>query len=174
MDLTSFSDPVRDLLTSEPSRMRLVSPRRCPANVRRALTEAKPAIWFPDAISPLAALSGLWLRYGAWDEAHQTAQEIQSDEGSYWHGIVHRQEPDDWNAGYWFRRVGSHEVFANLGKHAEQRSSALAGAWDPARFIGYCESARTRPGGEEERIALEVQEIEWEFLFAHCALPPAP
>jgi hypothetical protein len=114
------------------------------------------------------------LRYGGWTEAHEIAQEIPSDEGSYWHAIIHRQEPDEWNAGYWFRRFRGHNTFGDLARRASEVSPDFAGAWDPIRFIRYCESARERPEGDRERIALEVQEIEWELLFAYCALPPAP
>lgn len=58
---------------------------------------------FPAARFPQAALAGLLLRAGCWKASHEVAQEIESPEGSYWHGIAHRIEPDSFNAGYWFR-----------------------------------------------------------------------
>ena len=57
---------------------------------------------FPRARVPEAALSGLYLYFSCWDEAHVIAQDLSSAEGSFWHGIVHRQEPDAENASYWF------------------------------------------------------------------------
>ena len=85
---------------------------------------------FPHSRSPLGALAGLYLRSGAWHEAHEIAQDLDTPEGSYWHALVHRAEPDEWNASYWLRRVGdNHPV-------------RLAARRDPARewelLFDYC------------------------------------
>jgi hypothetical protein len=113
---------------------------------------------------PEAARAGLYLRAGFWNEAHEIAQAIENADGSYWHAIVHRQEPDAGNAGYWFRRVGKHPIFDELGRRAAEIEPALGGSWDPYRFIEYCE----RAAGESERRAIEIQQLEWELLFQHC------
>ncbi len=63
------------------------------------------------------ANAGLWLLAGNLDESHQISQSIESPEGSFWHGIMHRREGDFWNAKYWFRRVGRHPVLSELAKH---------------------------------------------------------
>src|SRR5580698_1788635 len=60
---------------------------------------------FPGARAPEAALAGLYVYFSCFDEAHGIAQDIDTAEGSYWHAIVHRQEPDAGNAAYWFRQV---------------------------------------------------------------------
>ena len=39
-------------------------------------------------------LCGLWLLHDFLDESHSLSQEITTDTGSYWHGIMHRREPD--------------------------------------------------------------------------------
>ena len=57
-----------------------------------------------------AAISGLWLLHGYLDQSHTLSQEIHTPTGSYWHGIMHRREPDFPNAKYWFRRVGTHPI----------------------------------------------------------------
>jgi hypothetical protein len=114
------------------------------------------------------ARAGLYLRAGFWEEAHEIAQDLDTPEGSYWHAIVHRQEPDAGNASYWFRRVGAHAIFPELAQRAAEIEPSLDGSWDPFRFIDYCERASRQPRGETERRAIAIQDVEWELLFAHC------
>ena len=99
--------------------------------------------------------------------AHETAQDIDTAEGSYWHAIVHRQEPDAGNAGYWFRQVGAHAIFPELRARAAEIGMPTGARWDPIAFIEYC--GRATQGSDEERIAQEVQRAEWQLLFAWCA-----
>ena len=131
---------------------------------------------FVDAAHPAGALAGLWTYFSFFDEAHKVAQDDGSVEGSYWHGILHRQEPDAWNSGYWFRRVRSHAVFAPLAEAASEIIDRNPGCgfriskgWDASAFIDYCEEARQKPGSLQERVALEIQRAEWQLLFEHCA-----
>jgi len=136
-----------------------------------SLSEAKAAI---EALSqrkslPEAALAGLYLYFSCWDEAHEIAQNISTPEGSYWHAIVHRQEPDAGNAGYWFRQVGPHPIFPALRQKAAELGVDLGPRWDPIAFISLCDRARQQPGSELERQALETQRAEWQLLFDYCA-----
>lgn len=39
-------------------------------------------------------------------EAHELVQNDPSSEGSYLHGVIHREEGDLANARYWFARSG--------------------------------------------------------------------
>src|SRR4051812_18484649 len=87
---------------------------------------------------PESARTGLYLRAGFWKDAHEIAQAIETPDGSYWHAIVHRQEPDPGNAGYWFRRVGAHPIFPALARRAAELEPSLGGHWDPFAFIDYC------------------------------------
>lgn len=52
-------------------------------------------------------LKALW--YDAkndWEGSHDIAQEMHNDLGSWIHGYLHRKEGDEFNAGYWYRKVG--------------------------------------------------------------------
>jgi hypothetical protein len=118
--------------------------------------------------APEVVKAGLYLYLGFWGEAHETAQDIATPDGSYWHAIVHRQEPDAGNAGYWFGQVGTHPIFPALRERAAAIGVDFGPRWNPRAFIDYCESARQRPGGEEERRALETQRAEWQLLFNSC------
>jgi hypothetical protein len=124
---------------------------------------------FPGASSPEAALAGLYLYFSRWDEAHETADSVHHPNGYYWHAIVHRQEPDAWNSGYWFRQTGRHPVFVALQKEAAALGYDAGPEWDPFVFIDYCESAGKRAGSNEEALAMQVQLVEWQLLFDHCA-----
>lgn len=118
---------------------------------------------------PPAVTAGLYLYFSCWDEAHTVAQDLETPEGSYWHALVHRQEPDAGNSGYWFRQVGTHPIFPELRTRAQQIGLTVGDRWDPFAFIDYCEKARPHPGSAEERIALDVQLAEWQLLFDWCA-----
>jgi hypothetical protein len=145
----------------------------------RALLEGKTARGlFSNAPHPHAAFAGLWLYFGWADEAHTLAQDIDTADGSCWHGIVHRREPDPANAAYWFRRVGRHPVYASLREGVDQMQNGSAtkwlkadAGWDPFAFIEFCEQARGRPDSEQEKFAIGVQLLEWQLLFDYCARP---
>ena len=125
---------------------------------------------FPHAYAPEGALCGLYLYFSCLDEAHRIAQDLPTAEGSFWHGIMHRQEPDPANAAYWFRQVGRHPIFPALHHESSRRQRFDTGKeWDPFQFIEFCDSARTRPGSDEEGLAMQVQLIEWQLLFDYCA-----
>ena len=158
--------------------MPLVSRKCSSAAAREMLDGSKPHNLFPNAKAPAGALAGLWLYFSCFDEAHETAQEDSSAEGSYWHAIVHRQEPDAGNSAYWFRRVGRHPVYRGLASlaadiiaHHPGATLELGADWDPLSFIAFCEAARDQSGSPMESAALEIQRAEWQLLFDYCARP---
>jgi len=133
---------------------------------RGASPETRDAIARASLTEP--ARAGLYLLAGFWDQAHEIAQSIHTADGSYWHAIVHRQEPDAGNASYWFRRVGQHPIFPALANRASAIDPSLTGRWDPYSFIDYCERAARQSGSELERRGIQIQQAEWELLFEHC------
>jgi hypothetical protein len=130
---------------------------------------------FPDACDAKAALAGFLLMSGHWDLSHQISQDIPSREGSYWHAIAHRLEPDSWNSGYWFKRVGEHPIFTSLHAEASVILSAanskwrLKDVWDPQLFITWCDEARPSVGAKRT-LARQIQQAECNLLFSWCAV----
>lgn len=185
-DLPHLSEPVRTILEKYSSavvplaRSAVKQEGKDDAQKLRAVPANE---LFRGARQPEAALSGLLLLMNCWEESHNVSQEIPSSDGSYWHGIAHRIEPDSFNAGYWFRRTGRHPVFPQLYIQAqrileEQKENSgripwrLKSEWDPFLFIEWCDEARAKPGSPSERTALLIQQEEWRLLFLWCASLP--
>jgi len=122
---------------------------------------------------PPGLLTGILLFLGKWDAAHNIAQDLHTKEGSYWHAIIHRQEPDSWNSNYWFRQTGAHPVFTQLAEQASPLIQSLPasgfsirGKWDAAQFTHFCEAVKS--GSKEEHLAIQLQHVEWQLLMNHC------
>lgn len=169
---------ILDLAGGGARQMPLASGVCCSEEARRILAGATTAGLFGAAPHPEAALAGLWLYFSCLDESHRVAQNVHSNEGSFWHAIMHRQEPDPGNSAYWFRRVGRHPLFPALRDAAEQIASRHPGTafrsaaqWDPFAFIDFCERARCNAGSVDHSAALEIQRAEWQLLFDYCARP---
>lgn len=178
-DPSRYGERVRQILALDGDGERLMPlvARQCSSGeAQTALSGSSARDLFPDSNAPAGALAGLWLYFSCFDEAHGVAQEDPSAEGSFWHAILHRQEPDASNSAYWFRRVGAHPVFPALAGEARKILSRhpdagleLADNWNPFEFIHFCERAARRPGSGAEKAALEIQRAEWQLLFDYCA-----
>jgi hypothetical protein len=179
LDSNRYNAEVAELLAAAP--LNVLGPGEPLTARRAALARLTPeSIAAPHKLvdRPMAAacLAGLWLRFDFLDESHKISQDIETTSGSFWHGIMHRREPDYGNARYWFRRVGRHPVFEPLcaaarelaGKSGSQASClAELRSWDPFEFVELCEQAER---GNEALASLcrEIQRREWELLFEFC------
>lgn len=144
-------------------------PRGCESETARELLRKADALeLFPGARDPQSALGGLFLYFSCLTEAHELAQSVETPEGSYWHGIMHRMEGDAFNAGYWFRRVGRHSVFPALHREAGLLGYTQGREWDPFSFIRFCEASAQ---ANDDGLAKRVQLAEWQVLFDYCATP---
>ncbi|MGA2053232.1 MAG: hypothetical protein ABSH19_07975 [Opitutales bacterium] len=113
-------------------------------------------------------LAGLWLRHNFMEESHGISQELETPTGSFWHGILHRREPDFGNARYWFRRVGRHPVFPALNEAAMAEGWPVGARWDAVALVDAVERV-SRTGAEAEaKLCRAVQQREWELLFDYC------
>jgi hypothetical protein len=131
-----------------------------------------------DRVMAEACLAALWLYHDFPDESHAISQQLETVEGSYWHGILHRREPDYANAKYWFRRVGRHPIGAELAAAARELAKTASADrsadylasqedWDHFRFVDLCQAAA---GGRSaaELLCRRIQQREWELLFDYC------
>lgn len=130
--------------------------------------------------------SGLLLLWDFLDDSHEISQTMEG-KGSprtadYWHGIMHRREPDAGNASYWFRRVGSHPAFEHLGsqligwmKELKASSEMLQLAesrllknksLDPFAMIELSTTALRNPGSVADKTLRMVQYLEMLNLLA--------
>ncbi|HEX3656745.1 MAG TPA: hypothetical protein VHV55_13095 [Pirellulales bacterium] len=127
-----------------------------------------------------ACRSALWLYHDFLSQSHEISQAIDTPVGSYWHGIMHRREPDFGNANYWFRRVGQHPIHGRLARAARRIAAEHAAelpaqgqylleqeAWDCQAFTELCRVAQA--GSPRAEICCRhVQQAEWELLFDYC------
>ena len=131
---------------------------------------------FPNARNPKAALAGLLLMAGCWEEAHQVSQDLADAEGSYWHALAHRMEPETWNSDYWFGRVGPHAIFSELFAKASEviRRHPRAGLelqsqWQPSLLTSWCDRARESKAPDFISAVTEIHTAECWLLWRWCA-----
>ena len=129
-----------------------------------------------DADMAECCVSAAWLYHNFLDDSHTISQGIHSTSGSYWHGIMHRREPDYPNSKSWFRKVGDHEVFDAVAEAARAAASgapqdaaflASQTSWDPNAFIDLCGSSLSG-ASQTDSVCRDIQQREFEILFDYC------
>lgn len=162
------------LVTDEPAglgpkpRAEVLSESVLNAKFDSALSEIKLS---PTQQQLIRSLLLLW--HDHLDASHNISQGIENADGSFVHAIMHRREPDYWNAKYWWRRVGAHPAFPEIARRVgellkQSGAGELAtkllpgGKWDACAFVDACEAA----AGSSDREALlrEIQRVETEVL----------
>ena len=108
------------------------------------------------------------------DASHTISQGIENVDGSCVHAIMHRREPDAWNSKYWWRRVGDHAAFPEIGRRVSDllagQKADLAerlipgGRWDASAFVDACDAAKDE---SVIRTLRELQRIETEVLLEY-------
>ena len=184
-------DEIVAALTNRSAPPRLTPLKPFSEALRKQLVSLKPesALGEPpqDFEEARALISGLLLWNDCLTDSHALLQQIETPTGSYWHGILHRREPDYANAKHWFKRVGQHEAFAELYRLAtnhlkdpvQQISGAASlaeewlahlqvkGQWDPFHFVDLCH--KHTGNALTEWLLAELQEIEVRVLLNFCA-----
>lgn len=161
---TDYPPAIADLLRAMP--LAPLGPGTPVQSARAALAALDDAAFgrVTDRNMAAACRAGLWLAFNDLDESHEISQGLHTPEGSYWHAIMHRREPDPSNSKYWWVRVGAHPVLQQL---VEQAPALRYNYTNPFDFVDFCEENRGSGSGDET-LARKVQLLEWQLLFAHC------
>lgn len=170
----------RNLSTPEPPE--LGAGPRSGVLPRRNLEARVDAFFAEHQVRPEAALRlrslGL-LYHDHHDPAHDIVQDLTDSDGALIHGILHRREPDYWNAKYWFRRTDAHPVYLALGSRVSAlpcrpedadllRQLVMPGSFDPFTFVDFCELVARRPDSDPQVAWLRsVQQAEFEAVAFH-------
>lgn len=112
------------------------------------------------------------------DPAHNLVEDRGDRDGCLIHALLHRREPDYWNAAYWFRRVSGHPIYraaTPAAIRAAQTPEAravlerltLSGTLDPLALVQECERAAERPAAESIAYLRTVQHLEFAALVEH-------
>jgi hypothetical protein len=160
---------------------------------QRSRPGTRPVSWVESEVGRMGADLGLaagplervraaaLLYHDHHNEAHDLVQDMTDLEGALIHALVHRREPDFWNAKYWFRRVGDHPVYRTLCKDlarldgypagiALARSMTLTGTLDPLAMVDACESVlRLDPADPSVGFLRRVQDAEFRGLICFLA-----
>jgi hypothetical protein len=162
--MSTETKAILDLLQQYPEQMPLLAVD----NGRFKGVQPATASLFAGCGLPSEAQAG-WLLYtGFGARSHAVSQDLHTREGSYWHALYHRMEPDDWNAKYWFRQVGTHPIAEALAAQARDAGWNPGRNWDPARFVDFVSAARSGGNQRDLQLAIAVQDLEWRLLFEFC------
>ncbi len=86
---------------------KLIEEQKCPESLPRLLQ----AMWHA--------------KKGHWDTAHELVQEASDADSAWIHAYLHREEGDEINARYWYKRGEQPESNLPLDQEWEQMASVL-------------------------------------------------
>ncbi len=90
------------------------------------LLEFKHSLNSPTPPHVATLLKSLWHdARGEWDRAHDLAQEVNTQEGSWIHAYLHRKEGDRSNAQYWYHRANRKMPTCSLEQEWDELVSTL-------------------------------------------------
>jgi hypothetical protein len=146
-------------------------------SLHRHLDPFLAGIAVPDESSALLRASAL-LYHDQHDPAHDLVADRNDATSALIHGILHRREPDYWNAKYWFRRCDMHPAYSTLAANLKRwnapgdaetiRGLVMPGSFDPFAFVDACErQARSPRGSSAVEMLRKIQHAEFEALVQH-------
>jgi hypothetical protein len=75
---------------------------------------------------PAGPLKALWhAGHGDWNAAHEVAQASEDRDSAWVHALLHREEGDQGNAEYWYRRAGKPVYNGSIEAEREQMIATL-------------------------------------------------
>jgi len=112
------------------------------------------------------------------DPAHNRVQDRGDREGCLIHAVLHRREPDYWNAAYRFRRVSGHPIYGAATPAAIRAATTpaakavlerltLSGNLDPMAMVQECERLADQPDSDAIAYLRQVQHLEFSCLVEH-------
>lgn len=77
-------------------------------------------------VNPL--LEAVWhLKNNHWQKSHDIVENSNSEDAAWIHGLLHKQEGDEWNAGYWYSKAGINSPKVSLEVELEMIIEKLMG-----------------------------------------------
>jgi hypothetical protein len=112
------------------------------------------------------------------DPAHNRVEDRGDRDACLIHALLHRREPDYWNAAYWFRRVSGHPIYGTATPAVIQAAQTpearavlerltLSGNLDPLALVQECERMAKRPDTQAIAYLRQVQHLEFAALVEH-------
>lgn len=141
-----------------------------PATLQQKLFAHTPT---NNSLAQLAFTAGILLWQNELEASHEVSQNLHQCEGSFWHGIMHRREPDYSNAKYWFAKVGKHPVYEELLSWTQTNLPetatwlGLSQTWDANLLVDGCRQAAKTSHQHHASLQL-ICAAEALLLLDHC------